>query len=402
MSRLGTPGLRAVQVRTTGVAMLGVVAIVVAAGVLLVQRFEREQRHEVDQRLEALVEYLDQAVRRGVLLQGEAGPDDLVQALDADGEVIYASRLLEGRGPLVAADRVGDRSRLETVTVEDEGRVRTVITPFQDGFLVLGARLSEVEESVDALVRSLLLGLPLLTLGVGVVIWLIVGRTLRPVDAAVRRERQLVDDAGHDLRTPLAGMRALLETEPGDPAAVAANRADALVALGRLEATVEDLLVLSRLERDGDPRVRVPVDLDEVVLQEAQLLGRQAATTIDTSRVSGGQVVGNRSELARVTENLLSNAVHHARSAVAVSLREEGRQVVLEVDDDGPGIPPSDRHRVFERFTRLDPSRTPTSGGSGLGLAIVHGVVAAHGGSVTVEDSALGGASFRVELPAST
>jgi signal transduction histidine kinase len=215
----------------------------------------------------------------------------------------------------------------------------------------------------------------------------------------MHRERQLIDDAGHDLRTPLAGVRALLETEPDDTEALERNRADALASLARLEATVEDLLVLSQVQRER--RVE-PVDLDEIVLQEAQLMGHGDGPSIDTSGVSGGQVIGRRSELERMTENLLANGLRHARRAVAVSVQEDDGHVHLVIDDDGPGIPVDDRDRVFERFTRLDASRTAQSGGSGLGLAIVRDVVTAHGGSVSVGEAALGGASFRVVLPAST
>jgi signal transduction histidine kinase len=113
--------------------------------------------------------------------------------------------------------------------------------------------------------------------------------------------------------------------------------------------------------------------------------------------VSGAQLDGNLDQLVRVVHNLLDNAARHARSKVVVTLSETATHVTLRVLDDGPGIPDRDRVRVFERFARLDADRGRDGGGAGLGLAIVHDVVAAHGGSVAVEN--VPGAAFTVVLP---
>jgi signal transduction histidine kinase len=109
--------------------------------------------------------------------------------------------------------------------------------------------------------------------------------------------------------------------------------------------------------------------------------------------------VGDRGQLAQVVRNLVDNACRHTRSTVAVSVRRQGNMAALDVVDDGPGVPPHQRARVFERFVRLDDARARVEGGAGLGLAIVAEVVAAHGGTVDVVDSPLGGALFRVRLP---
>ena len=402
MTALATPGLRRVQLRTTATAMLGVLVVVVIAAIILVQLFEREQVRQIDDQLRSAKAFVDRANDSGSLPTDLAGTEELAQFVDARGEVVYASGPLEGLPPLVDAQAVRpDGLVLETVSVPDVGSYRTITFAFgEGGRLTVGAPLRETEQAVDALIRSLLIGLPIVLVGVGAVIWLIVGRTLRPVDEALQRERRLVADASHDLRTPLAGVRALLETEPDDPDQIEANRRDALATLGRLEATVDDLLVLA--QADGGDRRQDLVDLDEIVLRQAQLLGRGTDCRIETSAVSGGQVVGNALELERMAENVLSNAVRHASSTVAVSVRETDGRVVLRVDDDGPGIAPEDRDRVFERFIRLDESRTSEDGGAGLGLAIVREVVDAHAGSVAVLDAPLGGASLQIDLPAST
>jgi len=112
--------------------------------------------------------------------------------------------------------------------------------------------------------------------------------------------------------------------------------------------------------------------------------------------------VDSAAQLARVVRNLADNAERHATDVVALSVAERNGHVTLAVADDGPGIPVADRIRVFERFTRLDDARARRTGGYGLGLAIVRDVVAAHGGTVVIDEGAGGGARVIVELPAAT
>ncbi|MGH8975211.1 MAG: sensor histidine kinase, partial [Acidimicrobiia bacterium] len=115
-----------------------------------------------------------------------------------------------------------------------------------------------------------------------------------------------------------------------------------------------------------------------------------------------GRVAGDEAQLRRLLRNLGDNAARHARTRVGFSLRETpAGTVVLRVDDDGPGVPESERVRIFERFVRLDDARSRDTGGSGLGLAIVAEIAAAHAGTVSAAGSPLGGARFEVEVPAS-
>ncbi len=108
---------------------------------------------------------------------------------------------------------------------------------------------------------------------------------------------------------------------------------------------------------------------------------------------------GDNGQLERLARNLVDNAARHAHGTVALVLDEGPAGVVLAVEDDGEGIPPADRERIFERFVRLDSSRSSDAGGSGLGLAIVAEIAAAHGATITVGDSALGGTRFSVRFP---
>ena len=137
------------------------------------------------------------------------------------------------------------------------------------------------------------------------------------------------------------------------------------------------------------------------MFDEARRLRAVSGLRIDTSLVSAGRVDGDAAGLRRVLRNLGDNAARHAEGRVAFSVAERDGVVLLEVDDDGPGVPEADRERVFERFVRLDDARARDGGGSGLGLAIVAELVAAHGGTVAIGTSPAGGTRVGVSLPAS-
>ena len=222
---------------------------------------------------------------------------------------------------------------------------------------------------------------------------------LTRLEAAVEREHRFVADASHDLRTPIAAMRALLETEAADPSLMILTRADALNRLDQLQVLVDQLLTLASADA-AEPLPALPVDLDELVLGRARQLARTTRVQVDTSRVSGGQVAGRETDLDRLVENLATNAARYAASTVSFTVHQFGDTVELIVDDDGPGIPPADRERIFERFHTLDDARTHLGSGAGLGLAIVDAIVAAHHGAIRVGDAPGGGARFEIRLPA--
>jgi signal transduction histidine kinase len=126
---------------------------------------------------------------------------------------------------------------------------------------------------------------------------------------------------------------------------------------------------------------------------------RASGVEVDISAVSAGQVAGDRAQLPRAIHNLADNAVRHASHTVTFTLHEEVATVVLVVSDDGPGVPPAERERIFERFARADEGRSRDHGGSGLGLAIVRDVVEWHGGTIVIDGTYAAGARFVVRLP---
>jgi two-component system OmpR family sensor kinase len=225
-------------------------------------------------------------------------------------------------------------------------------------------------------------------------------RMLERLDLAFSRQRRFVSDASHELRTPLTAVRGQLEVLAGnsEPSAeeVARVKAVTLAEVERMERMVEQLLALAQLDERSETEVS-QVDL-AALLRE---LAAADASGVELGALAEGRLAGSPEQLARVVRNLLANARRHAGDAGRVVLSATARdgRVTVRVDDDGPGIPPAERERIFERFHRVDSARGRASGGSGLGLAISREIVAAHGGRIWVEDSPLGGARAAFELP---
>jgi signal transduction histidine kinase len=221
------------------------------------------------------------------------------------------------------------------------------------------------------------------------------------LEAAQGVQRRFVADASHELRSPLATIAAGLELlqdgssmRDSDVVTVVALRGEA----ERLHRLVEALLLLARADERGLQPRRDEVDLDDVA--EAERVRPGAGGVPAEVHADPVRVIGDRGQLARVVRNLVDNARRHASTRVLVTVRRDGGDAVVEVSDDGPGVPVAERGRVFERFVRLDDARARSDGGSGLGLAIVAEVAAAHDGSVEIDDAPGGGALFRVRLPA--
>jgi signal transduction histidine kinase len=225
------------------------------------------------------------------------------------------------------------------------------------------------------------------------------------LDGAADQQRRFVADAAHELRSPLARVRAQLEVDRAHPSSAdAAITRDAVLAEAtRLQQLVDDLLLLARGDAGALDLARAgPVDLDDVTEQEAVARRAPGAPRIHTRGVVPVQVPGDPGQLARAVGNLLDNAVRHARSEVTVTLSEADGVAVLTVADDGPGIPEQAREAVFERFTRLDDARSSGDGGAGLGLAIARDVAHRHGGRLVLDAHTAAGTRFVLTFPLHT
>jgi len=233
--------------------------------------------------------------------------------------------------------------------------------------------------------------------------------------ASEERMRQFVADASHELRTPLTSIRGFAELyrqgavrdEPGVARLLSRIEDEA----ARMGVLVEDLLLLARLDTQR-PLQSKPVDLTDLVTEavhDARMLtpDRTISVEFDSAPVAHPLVVtGDRVRLRQVLDNLVGNAVTHTPAGTPVTVRLAERNgdrppvAVLEVADEGPGLTAEQAGRVFERFYRVDTSRSRAGGGgTGLGLAIVHALATAHAGTVELDTAPGAGATFRVLLP---
>ncbi|WP_393078076.1 sensor histidine kinase [Streptomyces sp. LN704] len=296
-----------------------------------------------------------------------------------------------------------------------------------------GAPLSAEQGAVRTALTVMLIGLPLLLAVVAAVTWRVTRRALRPVEGirsemaaitasedlarrvpvpdtqdevaglarttnetlaaletSVERQRRFVADASHELRSPIASLRTQLEVGAAHPELL--DVTGAVEDTVRLQRLAADLLLLARLDA-GERPAGTRFDLAALAREE---VSRRPGVTVEGA---SAEVVGSRGQMVRLLGNLLDNARRHARSRVAVTLRTEGPWAVLEVADDGAGVPAAERERIFERFVRLDEARGRDDGGAGLGLAIARDVALRHGGTLTVGEARGGGALFTLRLP---
>lgn len=438
---------RSIRVRDTLIAavLAALVLGAVAAGVDVLLRNAIKEHLLRETQLAA--RRISAGIRDGTLpspIPEDASGVKLIQVVDARGRVINST--LAARG----------RPAMSTMRPPPRDRVRDVVecSSADDGCLFLEAiRVSTSQDSVvvyAAQSRPGFLGNGLLEAGLGVIVlaltalaasitWRMVGRTLRPVEQiraqlveisgsdlsrrvsqppgedeiallartanetldrlqrSVDRQRQFASDASHELRTPITGLRANLEDaamHPDDTDLVETIHA-ALRDTDRLESIVTDLLLLARLGTGG-AIAREPIELADLVKSGLSVRTSQMMTRTDLA--ADLVVQGVRVQLLRLLHNLLDNADRFADGVVEIELVRDDDAALLTVTDDGIGIAPADRERVFERFTRLDSARSRFTGGTGLGLAIARDIAVAHGGSLRIEDSPAG-ARFALRLP---
>jgi signal transduction histidine kinase len=435
-----------IRLRTTLIAVLAVGLSLAVAGSALILLVRASLRESVETDAEVRARSIVRELSAGGTFTPGDPEEEFVQIVDADGSVADSSANVQGR-PAIVSIRAGQRTVLDEAPIPDGPVLVLGLDATVRGdrvTLVLGRSLETVSEATRAIVGVLAVTIPALLLMVGGLTWILVGRVLSPVEAirrevdaisstelhrrvpdppghdeiarlaatmnamlarleeGHRRERRLVSDASHELRSPISSIRQHAEVALSHPEAstVSELAATILDEDARLQRIVDDLLLLSSLD-EGSLRLRSePVDLDDIVFEEAKRLRVSTPLVIDTASVSGGRVIGDRTKLDRLVRNLTENAARHARAAVRLSLREADGRVVFAVEDDGPGVPVAERDRIFERFVRLDDARARDSGGSGLGLSIVHDLAIAHGATVAVSDGDPGGARFEVSFPA--
>lgn len=382
-----------------------------------------------------------------------AAPAVRVQVVNATGQVLSVSAgtdrlvpilyererksLPDGEGMFIPGSRIGFAGRARVVAL--------AAGPADSRVTVLVARSTDdLIQSVHLLRTTLLVTFPPLVALLALVAWRVVGAALRPVealragaeeitggarpgmlpipdsrdeihrlavtlndmlhrlDAARARQRAFVADAAHELRSPLTNMRTELEVAQRLPDTTdwPELAGDLLTDVHRLSRLVDDLLLLARADDETTRPARPATEEVELGQLLAEVAGRYPDVAYERPAVPL-RVSGERDALGRVMANLLDNAVRHARSSVRLEVAADGAYQRIAVVDDGPGIPATDRERVFDRFTRLDDARARDAGGSGLGLAIVRELVRRHHGTVTLRGATPPpGLHAEVRLPA--
>jgi signal transduction histidine kinase len=439
---------RSLRARLTLVTSAGLALALAAAAVLLVNALRV-----------SLIRGLDDSARQGAvevaaLIDQNRLPDPVpvaagtltVQVLDAQGRITDVSPGADRLVPMLpaaqaqAAARTGQARMLAGPPLGLPSLLRVVAVQASGHQVVIAAvSYAQASDSLATLAKALLIGTPLLLGLLALAIWLVTGYTLRPIAAlrrgaaevtqtgvprdlpvppardevrslavtlndmlsrladAQQRQRDLVSDTAHELRSPIASIRAQLEVALDHPDGLdwPETARDVHADTLRLARLTEDLLLLARL--DGQHLRRKPTDLSAVC---GSVVARYSAARVPvradaTAPMPGPCVVaGDPDALSRLLVNLLDNAVRHAAGQVCVSVRGDGGWAVLVVSDDGPGIPAEDAERAFGRFSRLEAARNRTGeegvAGAGLGLAIVRSTAEAHGGSVSLSDAGPG------------
>lgn len=384
---------------------------------------------------------------------------DGIQVVDGHDRVIAATQGADWRVLLVSSSELDDIRSGERPTITDPEsgaplRVvgRRVRGAGSDLTVLVYTDVSRVDDSLRILTQAALIGGPLAVLLMAIATYGVVTLSLRPVaalrhgaaditaaglarqrlplptaqdeihrlavtlnamldriDSATSRQRTFVGDAAHELRSPLASLRVQLEVGQrlGPTADWKSLIDDVLVDVERLDRLVADLLMLARLDESGGRLTRrEPVALDELVASVVR--GYEHARVPVALAAEPVTINGDPDSLRRVAINLINNATRYATTSVQVrveSATRDGRPVaLLTVVDDGPGIPETERERVFDRFYRVQESRSRETGGTGLGLPIVRDIVRNHGGRVqlTARPDGAHGLCAEVMLPATT
>ena len=374
--------------------------------------------------------------------------DVYVEVLDPYGVPLYATAMLDGAPPPVPEGLLAQASAHNgAFATEGDARkgtqLRVYAQPLVGGYVIAGQSTRVPASNVSGVVAFLIISAVPALLAALIASWLVAGRALRPLrmvastaddigstrdfsrrlavgrrgdevallsssfnrmlaalQGALDAQRRFVADASHELRTPLAtiqGNAGLLAIGPNvDEKVRRAAAADIVGESERMARLTDRLLTLARADSGLDLQL-APVQLAplaEEVVRQAATLHPDLHLTTDLADLA---VSGDEDALRQLLWILLDNAARHARSKVSVAVQADGEWARLVVADDGPGVPPDDRERIFERFYKADPSRR--DGGAGLGLAIARWITEQHVGRVIAADGPDGGAGFFVDLP---
>jgi heavy metal sensor kinase len=436
-------------------------AIVAAVGAFLVLRLRADLTDALDGQLNPALDQIALGYHQegraelpdisGTVLSGESAAS---QVLAPGGQVVAAYGADVADAPMLPARDVRavlGGARLDRTATLAGTRFRVVArATTRKGArvaVVAAESIATIDRSVDRLVVLLLIAGPVALAATAAGGWWLAGRSLRPIqrltdeaaligidrlsdrlpapatrdevarlaatlntmlariEAGVEQQHRLIADASHELRTPLAAMRAELDVslraDDLDPDAQAVLRS-ARDEVDRLARTVDGLLTLAQADQGALALDRADIDLAAVAADTTERLRALAASRAITlqTRLEPAPARGDAARLAQAVANLLDNAIKFSPpgATIVVSTASAGGESRVEVLDEGPGIPPDARERVFDRFTRLDASRTRATGGAGIGLSLVQEIARVHGGRAWTEPGAHGGSRFTLTV----
>lgn len=446
------------RIRLTALATALVTLALATAAIIMVLALHHILLQSADSATSARVEEIAAAVTR----EGVAGLDEsllgvdqnvaVIQIIDRSG-AIRLSNNLKYNCPMTKFLQPGQGATIHGATAmcgsddEFQATARSVETPDGPLTVAVGAEESPINTTVVAVAVLCCIVFPLIVVGIALLTYYFVGRTLAPVDdirrrvedisggdltrrvpvpatgdeiatlastmnemlgrieAARQQQLRFVNDASHELNSPLTTLVGLLDLARVKNQPIDTDTIDSVLLpeATRLQNMVADLLLLARADESGIPLRIGDVNLDEVVSAEVARLEAMTDLRIDVQIVAI-RMRGDAEKLTRALRNIADNAARHTSdsSSFSMSLDPDTRTATVLVSDNGPGIPDADKAQVTRRFVRLDTARERAQGGSGLGLSIVTEIVRAHRGTVIVADSVTGGAQVGFCLPAET
>jgi signal transduction histidine kinase len=452
---------RGLRARVTLIAALGLLVALIAGDLLLLNTLRVSLTRSVDDTARSGATEVTALINAGELPNPVpvATGTVTIQVLGPSGRIVNVSLDADRMVPIVPPSQAAALADSDSAVLvhgapfDMPSLLRVAVARAANGDLVIAAvPYSSAADSLQVVAHALIFGTPVLFIVFTAAMWLAVGSTLRPIDllrrgaagvtgtgvpadlpvpeardevrslaltlndmlsrlaSAQQRQRLLVSDTAHELRSPIASIRTQLEVALDHPAGQdwPSTARDVLADTLRLSRLTEDLLLLARLdEQSGNAQPGLPVDVGDLVCAvvtrycDAPVLVEAQSTEMAAAYV----VMGDRERLDRMLVNLIDNAVRYAKSSVMVSVSRSGDWIEVAVTDDGPGIPEPDRERAFDRFARLDDDRArdaDDNAGAGLGLAIVHATAQAYAGTAHLEAAPDGTSGLRavVRLPA--
>lgn len=428
--------------RLTGLYAGTMGLILAACGIGFYLAMERDHRLELDHRIESIAATLHDGIEPSLQQPGqlspfvfqlipslceasttcdEPGPDlHLLSVVHQDG---YYVRFLDLSGAVLAA--AGDvpeqvitpvTSGLHTLEKSDGYHYRQLSLLLKNasgepwGYMQVGRSLHELHYHLLWVRLALFIGMPIALIAVGSASWWIAGAAMEPAYRSYRQVQQFTADAAHELRTPLAAVRATVDDTLGEPQITDDRARDTLRRIERqnqrLTQLVQDLLLLSRMDLHMLPPKPAQCNLNELVddlVEEFSTLAiaAQLRLTADRPEKQPIYVWGDLGQLYRLVGNLLTNAIQYTPQGgeIQLILRQEKEWAVIHVQDTGIGIAAVEQTRIFDRFYRVNSDRARHTGGAGLGLSIAMAIAQAHHGTIQVQSDVGEGSRFTVRLP---